>query len=245
MDCSTSGSLIDNPLSHRIDTNSCPLSWWYCLTISAYAAYFFCLQSFPVLGSFPMSQLFASGGQSPGASASASVLPMNIQGWFPLGLTALISWGIRDSQESSPASQFKSTILQHSAFFIVQLSHQYMTTENIIPLTVWTFVSKGASLLFNKLSRFAITLLSRSKHLLISWMQSSSVVILDPKKRKSVTVSTFSPAICHEVMGPNAMILVFWILSFKPTFSVYFTLIKRLFGSSSLSAIRVVCHLHV
>ena len=167
---------------------------------------------------------------------------MNIQGWFPLGLTALISCYIRDSQESSPASQFKSTILQHSAFFIVQLSHQYMTTENIIPLTVWTFVSKGASLLFNKLSRFAITLLSRSKHLLISWMQSSSVVILDPKKRKSVTVSTFSPAICHEVKGLDAMILVFFLnVEFQANF-FHFTLslIKRLFSLSSLSVIRVI-----
>ena len=103
------------------------------------------------------------------------------------------------------------------------------------------FVSKVTSLLFNKLSRLVITFLPRSKCLLISWLQSPSVVILEPPKIKSVTVSTVSPSICHEVLGPDAMILVFWMLSFKPTFSLSsFTFIKRLFSSSSLSAIRVV-----
>ena len=97
------------------------------------------------------------------------------------------------------------------------------------------------SLLFNMLSRFVIAFLPRSKRLLISWLQSPSTVILEPKKIKSVTVSIVSPSICHEVMGPNAMILVFWMLSFKPTFSLSsFTFIKRLFSSSSLSAMRVV-----
>ena len=96
------------------------------------------------------------------------------------------------------------------------------------------------SLLFNMLSRFVIAFLPRNKHLLISWLQSISAVILEPKKIKSVTVSIVAPSICHEVMGPDAMILVFWMLSFKPAFSLStFTFIKRLF-SSSLSAIRVV-----
>ena len=97
------------------------------------------------------------------------------------------------------------------------------------------------SLLFNMLSRLVITFLLRSKHLLISWLQSPSAVILEPPKKKSLTVSTVSPSICHEVMGPDAMIFVFWMLSFKPTFSLSsFIFIKRLFSSSSLSAIRVV-----
>ena len=97
------------------------------------------------------------------------------------------------------------------------------------------------SLLFNMLSRLVITFLPRSKHLLISWLQSPSAVILVPPKIKSATVSTVSPSICHEVMGPDAMILVFWMLSFKPTFSLSsFTFIKRLFSSYALSAIRVV-----
>ena len=112
-----------------------------------------------------------------------------------------------------------------------------MTTGKTTALTRWTFVSKEMSLL----SRLVITFLPRSKHLLISWLQSPSAVILEPKKIKSATVSTVSPSICHKVVGPDAMILVFWMLSFKPTFSLSsFTFIKRLFSSSSLSAIRVV-----
>ena len=103
----------------------------------------------------------------------------------------------------------KASILQCSAFFIVQLSHPYMATGKTITLTRWTFVGKVMSLLFNILSRLVITFLPRSKRLLISWLQSPSAVILQPKQIKSVTVSTVSPSICHEVMGPDAMILVF------------------------------------
>ena len=103
----------------------------------------------------------------------------------------------------------KASILQHSAFFIVQLTHLYISTGKTIALTRWTFVSKVMSLLFNMLSRLVVAFLSRSKHLLISWLQSPSAVILEPKKLKSVTVSTVSPSIHHEVMGPYAMILVF------------------------------------
>ena len=113
----------------------------------------------------------------------------------------------------------KASILRCSAFFIVQLSHPYMTTGKTIALTRWTFFGKGMSLIFNMLSRLLIAYLPRSKHLLISWLQSASAVILEPPKIKSVTVSIVSPSICCEVMGPDAMILVFWMLSFKPTFS--------------------------
>ena len=120
-----------------------------------------------------------------------------------------------------------------------------MTTRKTIALTIWTFVDKVMSLLLNMLSRVVIAFLSRSKHLLISWLQSPFTVILEPKKIMSVTVSIVSPSICYEVMGPDAMILVFWRLSFKPAFSLSsFTFIKRLFSSSSLSAIRW-CHLHI
>ena len=105
----------------------------------------------------------------------------------------------------------KASIRQLSAFFMVQLLHPYMTTKNYtIALTIWTFVSKVMSLLFNMPSRFVITFLTRSRHLLISWLQSPSTVILKPKKIKSATASTFSPSICHEVMGLNAKILVFF-----------------------------------
>ena len=111
----------------------------------------------------------------------------------------------------------KASILQHSAFFTVQLSYPYTTTGKTIAVTRWTFVSKVISLLFNVLSRLVITFLPRSKHLLISWLQSPTAVILEPKKIKSDTVSTVSPSISHEVMGPDAMIFVFRMLSFKPT----------------------------
>ena len=103
----------------------------------------------------------------------------------------------------------KPSIFWHSAFFIVQLSHPYMTTGITIALTRWTFVGKVISLLLNMLSRLVITFLPRSKYLLISWLQSPSTVILEPPKIKSATVYTVSPSICHEVMGPDAMILVF------------------------------------
>ena len=103
----------------------------------------------------------------------------------------------------------KASILQCSAFFIVQLSLPYMTTGKTIALIRQTFVDKVMSLLFNMLSRFVINFLQKNKHLLISWLQSHSAVILEPKKIKSVTVSIASPFICHEVVGPDAMILVF------------------------------------
>ena len=103
----------------------------------------------------------------------------------------------------------KASIFQHSAFFIVQLSHLYMTTRKSIIRTIQIFVSKVMFLLFNILSRFVIAFLLRSKCLLVSWMQSPSAVILEPPKIKSVTVSIVSPSICHEVMGSDAMILLF------------------------------------
>ena len=189
-----------------------------------------------------MSQFFTSGGQRIGVSSSTSVLPMNIQVWFPLewaGWIFLQSKGLSRVFSNTTHSS-KASILWCSPFFIVQLSHPYMTTRKTIALTRRTFVSKVISLLFNMLSKLVITFLPRSKCLLISWLQSPSAVILEPQKIKSVIVSTVSLSICHEVMGPDAMILVFWMLSFKTTFLLSsFTFIKRLF-SSSLSAIRVV-----
>ena len=124
-------------------------------------------------------------------------------------------------QHSSEAS-----ILQRTAFFIVQLSHPYMTTGKTMALIRWTFVGKIMSLLLNMLSRLVIPFLPRSEHLLISWLPSPSSVILELKKIKSLTVFIVSPSICHEVMEPDTMILVFLML--------------RLFSSSSLSALKVV-----
>ena len=113
----------------------------------------------------------------------------------------------------------KASILQHSAYFMVQLSHPYMITGKTIALTRQTFVSKVMSLLFNTLSRLVITFLPRSKCLLILWLQSPSAVILKPKKIKSLTVSIASSSICHEMMGPDAMIFFLWMVRFKQAFS--------------------------
>ena len=133
----------------------------------------------------------------------------------------------------------KASILQCSAFFTVQLSHPYMTTRKTIALTRWTFVGKVMSLLFNMLSRLVIAFLPRSMCILISWLQSPSTVILEPKKITSATVSTFPPSICHEMTRQDAMIFIFLMLNFKPAFSLS-SLIKRFFSSSSLFATRVV-----
>ena len=157
-----------------------------------------------------MSQLFISGGQSIGASASSSILPINIQGRFPLGLPVSVSLQSNGGTLKSLLQHHssKASLLYHSVFLLVQLLHSNMTTGKTIALAIHTFVSKVMALLFNTLSRFAIVFLPRSKCLLISWLKSSTM-ILEPKKIKSVTVFILSPSICHEVMGPDAMILVF------------------------------------
>ena len=195
--------------SPRVCSNSCPLSQLCHPAISSSVVPFsYCPQSFPASEFFSISQLFTSGGQSIEASASASVLPMNIQGWFPLGLTVLIPL-----QSKGLSRVFSNTTVRKcSAFFMVQLSHPYRNTGKTIDLTIQTFVSKVMSLLSNKLSRFLVTFLPRSKCLLISWLQSSSTEILALKKIKSATVSSVSPSICHEVMGPDDMIFVLWML---------------------------------
>ena len=160
---------------------------------------FSCLQSLLASGSFPMSQLLTWGGQSIGVSASASVLPMNIQDWSPLGWT-----GWTSLQSKGLSRIFSNTTVQ------------------------------------NMLSRFVIAFLPWSRCILISWLQSPSTVILESKKIKSVLASTFSFYICHEFIGPDATILVFLNVEFQVNLSLSFTLIKRLFSSSSLPAIGVV-----
>ena len=163
--------------------NLCPLCWWCHPTISPSVVLFSSqLQSFPAAGSFSTSQFFPSGGQSIGVSASASVLPMNIQDWFSLRwnwLDLLADQGTLKSLLQHHSS--KASILQCSVFFMVQLSHPYVTTGKTIALTRWTFVGKVMSLLFNMLPRLVITFLPRSKRLLISWLLSPSAVILEPK----------------------------------------------------------------
>ena len=202
-------------------SNSYPLSWWWHPTISfSVVPFSSCPQSLPASGSFPMSCFFASGGQSIVVSASASVLPMNVQDWFPIGLTGWISL-----KAKGLSRVFSNTTVQKhqqcSAFLIVQLSHPYMTTGKTVALTRRTYVDKMMPLIFNILSRLVITFLPRSKRLLISWLQSPSVVILEHRKIKSATVSTVSPSICHEVMGPDAMLLLISPISSYLPFNWY------------------------
>ena len=130
----------------RAYSNSCPSSWWCHPTVSSSVVPFSCLQSFPASGFFPMSQFFASGGQSIGASTSASVLPLNVQDWFPLRMDWLDLLAIQGTLKSLlQHHSSKATILQCSTFFIVQLSYPYMTTGKSIALTRWTFVGKVMS----------------------------------------------------------------------------------------------------
>ena len=183
----------------RACSNSCPSSQW-CHPIISFSVVPFssCLQSFPASVSFLMNQFFESGGQNIGASASASVLSMNIQDWFPLGLTSWSPCSPRDSQESSPTPQFNSINSSALSFLYGPTLDSDMTTGKTVTLTRWTFVSKLMSLLFNMLSRLVIAFLPRSKRLFISWLQSLSSVILEPKKIKHLTVSIVCPFICHE-----------------------------------------------
>ena len=200
----------------RVYPNSSPLSWWCHATISSSVVPFpSCLQSFPASGYFQMSQLLVSGGHfniSP-SSEHPELISFRTDWWDLLVVQGTLKSLLQNHRS-------KASILRRSAFFTVQLSHPYMTTGKTIALTTRTFVNKVMSLLFNMLSRLVIIFLPRSKRLLILWLQSPSAVILEPRKIKSATVSTVSPSICHEVMGPDAMIFIFWMLSFKPTFSL-------------------------
>ena len=209
----------------RVHPNPCPLCWWCHPTISSFvipspALYFLSIRVFsnesvlcirwPKYWSFSFNI-------SPSNEHPGLIFRMD---WLDL----LAVQGTLKSlhQHHSP----KASVLKHSAFFIGQLSHPYMTTGKTIALTRQTFAGKVMPLLLNMLSRLVITFLRRSKRLLISWLQSPSAVILEPPKNK-VTVSLISPSICHEVMGPDAMILFFWMLSLKQTFQSSLSLSSR------------------
>ena len=156
-----------------------------------------------------MSQLFASGAKYWSFSFSISLYSEQ-SGLISFRMDWLDHLAVQGTLKSLlQHHSSKASILWHSVFCIVQLSHPFMTTGKTIAFTRWTFVDKEMSLLFNMLSRLIVTFLQRSKRLLISWLQSPSAVILEPPKIKSATVSTVSPSISHEVMGPDAMILVF------------------------------------
>ena len=181
-------------LSPGVYSDSCLLSWWCYLTILSSATRFFsCPQSLKASGSFPMSRFFAWGGQS--IKASASVLPTNIQGWFPLGLAGFFLLGVQGTLKSLLQHYNSKASILYSAFFMVQLSHLYTTTGKATAFTMWTFAGNVMSLLLNTLSRSVVVFLPRSKCLLISWLQSLSAVILEAKKIKSVSVYTLPPFI--------------------------------------------------
>ena len=192
----------------RVYSNSCPSSRWCHPAISSpFVPFSSCPQSLPASRSFPVSQLFAWGGQSIGVSASASVLPMKTQDWSFSGWTGWISL-----QSKGLSRVFSNITVQKYQFsaFTVQLSHPYMTTGKTIALTRWTFVGKVMSLLFNMLSTLVITFLPRSKCFLISWLQSPSAVILEPPKL-SLTLFLLFPIFfpwsdgtrCHDLSFLN------------------------------------------
>ena len=211
-------------------SNLRPLSQWCHPTFSSSVVPFSHLQSSPALGSSPLSQFFISSGQIIGVSASASVLPMNTQDWSPLGWTGRISLqskGLSRVFSNITVQNQQSSVLSFLCSPKLTFIHDYWKTTD---LTRWTFVGKAMSQLFNMLSRLVITFLPRSKCLLISWLQSPSAVILESKKIKSLTVSIVSPSICHEVMGPDAMILVFWMLSLSQIFHSPLSLSSRVFS---------------
>ena len=227
-------------LSLGVCSKSYPLSWWCHLT--------FCYPLVLLPSIFPSIMVFSNESAllirwPKFWSFSFSISPSNEY----LGLISFrMHWFDFLAVQATVKSLLwhhnsKASILWHSAFFMVQLSHLYMTTGKTVALTIQTFVGKVMSLLFTMLSSFVIVFLLRSKHLLILWLQSLSTVILEHKKIKAVTVFNLPPSICHEVLRVDAMILVFLKLSFKPAFGLsIFTLIKKLFSSSSLFALREV-----
>ena len=240
MDSTLSSLSITNS---GVCSNSCPFSWWCHLTL--------CRPLLLLPSIVPSIRVFSNQSVLPIRwpkywSFSFSVSPSNEYSglisftiyWIDL---LAVQGTLKDLLQHHSS---KASFLQCSAFFIVQLSHPYVTTGKTIALTRWTSVGKVMSLLFNMLSRLVIDFLPRSKHLLISWLQSLMQWFWIPINK--ISISTVTPTICHEVMGPDAMILVFWMFTFTPTFSFSsFSFIKRFLRSSLLSAISVVSSVYV
>ena len=204
------------PPSPRVYSNSCPLRQWCHPTIStSVAAFSSCPHSFPASRSFSMSWLFASGGQSIEISTSVSVLQWILmvdvfQDWLVWS-----SCSPRDSQQSSPVRHFESISCWVLSFLYGPALTSLHDSAKTIVLTIWTLVGTVMILLFNTLLTFVLSFLPRSKHLLISWLQSTSTVILELKKITYFTIATVSYPYCQEVLGPDTMILFFecWVLS--------------------------------
>ena len=204
----------------RVHSDSHPLSQWCHPAISSSVVPFSSFaQSPPASESSPKSQLFAWGGQSTGVSASASVLPMNTQDWSPLGWTGWTSLQSKGLSRVFSNTTAQASICWCSGFFIIQLSHPYMTTRKTTAFTIRTFVDKVMSLLFNMLSRCHC--FSSKEQASFNFMAAVTIhSIFGVPQNRSVTVSIVSPSICHKVMGLDAVILIFWILSIKPAFFI-------------------------
>ena len=204
--------------SPGVCSNSCPFSQWYRPTISSSVVHFswlLLISTFPASGSLQMSQFFASGWPKYWSFSFSIGLCNEYSGVISLRIDRSDLLAVQGTRKSLlQHHSLKTSILWPSAFFMVQLSHPYMTSGKVIALTIWTFVDKVMSWLFNTLSRFIVAFLPRSRGLLISCLQSQSAVILEPEKIKSVTVSIVSPSICHEMMGLDAMnSFECWVLS--------------------------------
>ena len=184
--------------------NSCPLSQWCHPTIPSSSPLLLLPSIFPSIRVFSNKLALHNRCQSIRTSALASILPMNISGLISFRMDRFDLLAVQGTLKSLlQHHSLKGSILWHSAFFMVQLSHPYMTTGKTIALIRWTSVNKVMSLFYNTLPRFITAFISRSKHLLFSKLQSLPWVILEPEKIKSATVSIFPPSVCHEVMGPD------------------------------------------
>jgi len=212
--------------SPGVCSNSCPLSQWCHPTISSSVALFSCSQSFPASRYFPMSKFIVMRWPKYWSFSFSISLFNEYSGLISFRIDWISLWfkGLSRIFSSTTVQKHQFLGTQPSLYGLTLTLH--MTTGKTIALTWRTFVGKVISLVFNMLSRFVIAFLPRSKCLLISWLQSPSAVILEPKKITSVTASIVSPSICHEVVGLDAMILVFWMSSFKPAF---FTLFSHLY----------------
>ena len=236
-------SLACPSISPGVCSNSCPLSWWCHPSISSSVAPFAsCPQSFPASQLIPVNELALCIRWPKYWSFNFSLSPSNEYS----GLTSFkIDWCDLLAVQGTLKSLLqhhdsKALFLWCSTFFMVQLSHPYLTTGKTIALTIWTFVIKVTLLLFNMLSWFVISFLPGSKH--FNFMAAVTICNdFGAQEKKLCHCFNFPPSICHKVMRSDAMILVFWMLNFKPAFSLSsITLIKRLFSSSSISAIRLV-----
>ena len=204
--------------------------------------WFSCPQSFPAPRSYPNESAILTQWPKYCRFSFSITSSKEYSGWFPLGLTGLISLKSKGLSRIFPTTTVRKHQLLGTQPSLWLNSHDHIWLQKNHSFDYMDFISKVFSyaLLFNMLFRFFIAFCPRRKHHLISWLQSPTSD-LESRKIKYVTVSTFSPSICHEAMGPDAMILVFGMLSFKPTFPLSsFTFFKRLFSSSSLSAFRVI-----